>query len=507
MRSDRGVGIAGLPTTAPAVMAAVRGAVHIAVTDPSSRRGDNGVTPAHRRGSEPSIRPAPRRSLQVRVAVVFPGQGTQAPAMGRPWKGQPSWSVVERAETALGEPLAPLLLDADADDLARTRNSQLAVLLTSLMAWDALAPRLAAAPDLEIVAFAGHSLGQVTALVAAGASPSTTASASPPAAPSSRRPPPTRIPAAWPRCSAPPRSRPHDACAAAPDACWLANDNAPGQIVHRRAPPTASKPRSPRAKRARRQAARCRSPSAARSTRRSWTTRSRASRPRSRDLPLHDAGRTRRVERRRQPRTSTPTAGANGSRCHVTRPVRWRASMETLARPGRDRVLRSRARLDDRRRRQAHGARRRRVRHRRPRSRRHPRRCPIMRPTHHGELLDVPERMIVAPSVGVFRPTSWRRRRRGRRGRGDRRASRARACRCRSAARSAAGSCGMLAHPGERLREGQPVAWLAGPCVRVADATIVGLRSRGPRGSSHQRRPRSARRHVGRVDRRAHRHP
>ena len=27
-----------------------------------------------------------------------------------------------------------------------------------------------------------------------------------------------------------------------------------------------------------------------------------------------------------------------------------------------------------------------------------------MRPTHHGELLDVPERMIVAPSVGVFRP-------------------------------------------------------------------------------------------------------
>src|SRR5205823_1899176 len=77
----------------------------------------------------------PRRLFALRVAMVFPGQGTQSPAMGQPWKGQPAWSVVERAESALGEPLAPLLLDADADDLARTRNSQLSVLLTSLMVW------------------------------------------------------------------------------------------------------------------------------------------------------------------------------------------------------------------------------------------------------------------------------------------------------------------------------------------------------------------------------------
>ena len=73
----------------------------------------------------------------------------------------------------------------------------------------------------------------------------------------------------------------------------------------------------------------------------------------------------------------------------------------------------------------------------------------------------VPERMIIAPSVGVFRPLddvdagdlvdagqtvgAPRRPRHLHPGR---------------AARSAGGSSGMLAHRGERLREGQPVAWL-----------------------------------------------
>jgi [acyl-carrier-protein] S-malonyltransferase len=167
----------------------------------------------------------------VRVAVVFPGQGTQVPAMGAPWKGQPAWGVVERAESALGEPVAPLLLDAGADDLARTRNSQLSVLLTSLMAWDALAIRLATAPDVEIVAFAGHSLGQVTALVAAGTIglddgirfAATRAELTQAAADAH----PGRMAALLGASE----EQALQACAAAPGGCWLANDNAPGQIV------------------------------------------------------------------------------------------------------------------------------------------------------------------------------------------------------------------------------------------------------------------------------------
>ena len=102
------------------------------------------------------------RSLAI--AVIFPGQGTQTPGMGAPWRDHPAWSVVERAEAAFGEPLASLILDAPAEQLARTRDAQLAVLLTSLVAWEAVRERVNAP-----VAFAGHSLGQVTALIASGA--------------------------------------------------------------------------------------------------------------------------------------------------------------------------------------------------------------------------------------------------------------------------------------------------------------------------------------------------
>jgi [acyl-carrier-protein] S-malonyltransferase len=85
--------------------------------------------------------------------------------MGEVWRFSPVWDVVERAETALAQPLGHLLLDAGADDLGRTREAQLAVLLTSLMAWEAVREALDEAP----VAFAGHSLGQITALIASGA--------------------------------------------------------------------------------------------------------------------------------------------------------------------------------------------------------------------------------------------------------------------------------------------------------------------------------------------------
>jgi predicted deacylase len=88
-----------------------------------------------------------------------------------------------------------------------------------------------------------------------------------------------------------------------------------------------------------------------------------------------------------------------------------------------------------------------------------------VRPTHHGELLDVPERMIVAPTVGVFRPHVVH----GTSGpqlgdvvdAGDE-------IGVLEGPGTSIPVCspfrgmliGMLAHPGERLREGQPVAWL-----------------------------------------------
>jgi [acyl-carrier-protein] S-malonyltransferase len=96
--------------------------------------------------------------------VLFPGQGTQTSRMGEPWRATPAWDVVERAESALGQPLAHLLLDATEEELSRTREAQLAVLLASLLAWQALKDQVEAP-----AAFAGHSLGQITSLIASGA--------------------------------------------------------------------------------------------------------------------------------------------------------------------------------------------------------------------------------------------------------------------------------------------------------------------------------------------------
>ena len=44
----------------------------------------------------------------VAIAVLFPGQGTQTPGMGEPWRSTPAWDIVERAEKALDLPLAHL---------------------------------------------------------------------------------------------------------------------------------------------------------------------------------------------------------------------------------------------------------------------------------------------------------------------------------------------------------------------------------------------------------------
>lgn len=162
----------------------------------------------------------------MRVAMVFPGQGTQVSGMGAPWQDHPAWKLLDEAERALGEPLRSLVLDASPEQLARTRDAQLAVLCTSLIAWEALRPLAH-----DVVAFAGHSLGQVTALVASGALglddgirfAARRAELTQRAADEH----PGRMAALLGATV----EQAVEACAAAPDACWIANDNAPGQVV------------------------------------------------------------------------------------------------------------------------------------------------------------------------------------------------------------------------------------------------------------------------------------
>ncbi len=98
------------------------------------------------------------------IAFTFPGQGSQAPQMGETWVKHPSWELVEEASDAAERDVAKLLLEADADELKRTDNSQLATYVTSMIILDAV-ERV----GIDAAFYAGHSLGEYSALTAAGA--------------------------------------------------------------------------------------------------------------------------------------------------------------------------------------------------------------------------------------------------------------------------------------------------------------------------------------------------
>ncbi len=84
--------------------------------------------------------------------------------MGRAWVDHPSWDVVVDASHASGRDLGRLLTESDGAELTETRNAQLATMTLSMVVLDAI-ERLGIAPTTV----AGHSVGEYTALIAAGA--------------------------------------------------------------------------------------------------------------------------------------------------------------------------------------------------------------------------------------------------------------------------------------------------------------------------------------------------
>jgi [acyl-carrier-protein] S-malonyltransferase len=98
----------------------------------------------------------------TRIAFVFPGQGSQAVGMGRELgEGSPRWA---EANDAVGFDLRRLVFEGPEAELTLTTNTQPAILATSIVALDALT---VAGVRCDLVA--GHSLGEYSALVAAGA--------------------------------------------------------------------------------------------------------------------------------------------------------------------------------------------------------------------------------------------------------------------------------------------------------------------------------------------------
>ena len=108
-----------------------------------------------------------RRVDAMVTAFVFPGQGSQAPGMGKDLAEEfaVARQVFEEADDALGFAISRLCFDGPAEDLQLTENTQPAILTVSVAAFRALQEAGIAPPAFV----AGHSLGEYSALVAAGA--------------------------------------------------------------------------------------------------------------------------------------------------------------------------------------------------------------------------------------------------------------------------------------------------------------------------------------------------
>lgn len=102
----------------------------------------------------------------TQIAFVFPGQGSQKVGMGQDWaeRYDAATQVFAEADEVLGFSLSRLCWEGPAEDLQLTANTQPAILACSVAMH-----RVVAGAGLTPVALAGHSLGEYSALVAAGA--------------------------------------------------------------------------------------------------------------------------------------------------------------------------------------------------------------------------------------------------------------------------------------------------------------------------------------------------
>lgn len=100
------------------------------------------------------------------IAVVFPGQGSQRPGMGMSLyqETEAGRKVFDEVSEATGLDMAEVCFRFSDEDLRRTENAQIALFTCGLAAWFATRDRL----EITVDNFAGHSVGEYPAIVAAG---------------------------------------------------------------------------------------------------------------------------------------------------------------------------------------------------------------------------------------------------------------------------------------------------------------------------------------------------
>ncbi len=105
------------------------------------------------------------------AAFVFPGQGSQAVGMGKALAEAfpAARAVFEEVDAALGEKLSAVMWDGPADRLTLTENTQPALMAVSLAAMRVLEAEAGLDLKRDAKFVAGHSLGEYSALAAAGA--------------------------------------------------------------------------------------------------------------------------------------------------------------------------------------------------------------------------------------------------------------------------------------------------------------------------------------------------
>lgn len=106
----------------------------------------------------------PQTNLKMKKAYVFPGQGSQFPGMAKSlYENNPAArEMLEKANEILGFRITDIMFEGTAEDLKQTKVTQPAIFLHSVVLAKCL-------PDFNPDMVAGHSLGEFSALVAAGA--------------------------------------------------------------------------------------------------------------------------------------------------------------------------------------------------------------------------------------------------------------------------------------------------------------------------------------------------